>query len=185
MKKLMIAAAIVCAAAFAQAAAVTWSTGKFQTAGTGGNGWSGSTISAAITESDGWLAEIFFFSDAGCTKAVADLTGTTDNTASKTGKAFNGTTNDKFDANGTYYTYLTLKDNAGNTLTSEVMSFTVDPLQNPDVNFWSGDGFNEAKLHTTYGDYPATGWTAAAPEPTSGLLLLIGMAGLALRRRRA
>ena len=32
----------------------------------------------------------------------------------------------------------------------------------------------------------ATSWTTAAvPEPTSGLLMLLGMAGLALRRRRA
>ena len=33
----------------------------------------------------------------------------------------------------------------------------------------------------------ATSWqsTAAVPEPTSGLLLLIGMAGLALKRKRA
>ena len=33
----------------------------------------------------------------------------------------------------------------------------------------------------------ATGWTqvGAVPEPTSGLLMLLGMAGLALRRRRA
>lgn len=32
----------------------------------------------------------------------------------------------------------------------------------------------------------AAGWTATAvPEPTSGLLMLLGMAGLALRRRRA
>ena len=29
------------------------------------------------------------------------------------------------------------------------------------------------------------GWYAAAPEPTSGLLLLLGMAGLALKRKRA
>ena len=32
----------------------------------------------------------------------------------------------------------------------------------------------------------STAWsTAAVPEPTSGLLMLLGMAGLALRRRRA
>ena len=31
----------------------------------------------------------------------------------------------------------------------------------------------------------AGAWTAVAPEPTSGLLMLVGLAGLALRRRRA
>ena len=37
------------------------------------------------------------------------------------------------------------------------------------------------------GGYTGAGWyqTAAVPEPTSGLLMLLGMAGLALRRRRA
>ena len=29
------------------------------------------------------------------------------------------------------------------------------------------------------------GYTVAVPEPTSGLLMLVGLAGLALRRRRA
>ena len=35
--------------------------------------------------------------------------------------------------------------------------------------------------------YSSAGWysTAAVPEPTSGLLLLLGMAGLALKRKRA
>ena len=35
------------------------------------------------------------------------------------------------------------------------------------------------------GGYAGAGWYAAVPEPTSGLLMLLGMAGLALRRRRA
>ena len=33
--------------------------------------------------------------------------------------------------------------------------------------------------------YSAAGWYTAVPEPTSGLLLLLGMAGLALKRKQA
>ena len=35
------------------------------------------------------------------------------------------------------------------------------------------------------GGYAGVGWYGVVPEPTSGLLMLLGMAGLALKRKRA
>jgi hypothetical protein len=51
-------------------------------------------------------------------------------------------------------------------------------------------GDQDAASNATFADnsaYAGAGWYAAGavPEPTSGLLLLIGVAGLALRRKQA
>ena len=48
-------------------------------------------------------------------------------------------------------------------------------------NTWSGSAFT----FTTAGTSSAPTYFTAVPEPTSGLLLLLGMAGLALKRKRA
>ena len=43
---------------------------------------------------------------------------------------------------------------------------------------------SQAALNAT-GSYAGAGWYQAVPEPTSGLLMLVGIGALALRRRRA
>ena len=90
MKKLMVILGAVVLAAGVQAATVNWSTGKFELPNANGSGFSGSTLSAAT---DGaYLATIYFFTDSACKTAVEGVTGTTDSTSTKTGKAFNNTT---------------------------------------------------------------------------------------------
>ena len=68
----------------------------------------------------------------------------------------------------------TIKDKNGTTwnLTSDAITGT-----------WDVPSLGDLNLVTAV----PTGWTAAAaiPEPTTGLLVLLGVAGLALRRRRA
>ena len=74
---------------------------------------------------------------------------------------------DDFTANATYTFYYTMKDSAGNVFTSGTKNGRAMATSTPVLGFAS------------------TGSWAAVPEPTSGLLMLLGMAGLALRRRRA
>ena len=183
MKKLMFMLAAVLAAGMVQAATVNWSTGRIKVPGDGGTGWG----SDGISGSD-YTAQIYFWSaaaDAGdISKALTGITGTSSSTVSS--KAIKGTTSDAF-ANGTYFTLVEVTDKSGNSLKSDVVSFTVDNSSldaNPNLNFYSGTGFNEDFSGTTGGAFGTGGGWTSAPEPTSGILMLVGLGALALRRRK-
>ena len=73
-----------------------------------------------------------------------------------------------------YSFYYVLKD-GGNQLTSATSTtYTALETGAPTIGFG-----NQATYTSTPGNW------AAVPEPTSGLLMLLGVAGLALRRKRA
>ena len=192
MKKLMIAAAMVCAAAMVQAATVDWSSGAIKminpTIMAGGlTDGESYTANGPKIDNKAWTPAygaaaldyaITFYWGEGQTDTVSDSLAAAD---FDSGAILSSITSNLFDEKpGTEYTFdivltTSAKDGAGNafTLTSTQTGLAGTIQTAGDVKFNSGA--------------PAT-WVASAaavPEPTSAMLLLLGMAGLALRRRRA
>ena len=174
MKKLIIAAAIVCAAVVSQAAvAVTWKTG------TGVKDIAGNAFVNG-TQAD-YTCSILFSTAADMSKTFA-AGGTLSTSDYKTkGSAGFGSvkTGESFNP-GTYYAQLTIEYKDGRKYTSDIGMFTIaeGATSGITINFTTGDNMGGKSL---IGKMEYSG----VPEPTSGLLVLLGVAGLALRRRRA
>ena len=193
MKKLMIAFAAVAVAVVAQAASVDWSVNQRSwTLNSGSNAASGTsvylidgntaltTIAAAINATTGAFDQnqswVFGSSvTTGTRGAVAELTATTDKLTAGNDYDFSILVIDTTVANDPkYMVSKAFSQTAYLAGTDEAMGVAFDA---------SYFGANALTYNATSA---ANGWAAAAvPEPTSGLLLLLGMAGLALKRKRA
>ena len=193
MKKLMIAAAVVCAAAMSQAATIDWSIEYAS------NPWTDDDI---LVE-DGFAA--YFFVDSASLggeglysydTAVANLEK--GDFSFVVGNAIGDPSS--FDY-GEASKFSVGNMQAGNDSENNVIKAYAIILGKDDegvdrafITTYAGTEINKLGGADTilFGDLDAAtistgdaGNWYAAPEPTSGLLLLIGVAGLALRRRRA
>ena len=191
MKKLLIIGAIAVAAISANAASYCWqaSSGRLfdgqgsetanRYAGTGYL-FNEATVSqaamiAAFTSSEGVAT----------TLSSALATGTFASGRANASDAFTGP-----DATFNAYFVVFGKDGSGNDAIyiSDTMAANYQAVGEGDVKFGQQNAYSSVGFNDASKGFSSAGWyssAAAVPEPTSGLLMLLGMAGLALRRRRA
>ena len=191
MKKLMIAAAIVCAAAISQAATVSWVSGAMYTAKDASGGWSSTLVNSAgalVTMNVFLVDETTYntvskLDQAGIYEWAADKTAdyTAQNKNTSGGLIGAVTVKDADFANSTaYFTILTAEytdAKYGDMYMAAAVKNT-----SPSSGVQSNQNIFGGAATATVGG--VRDWQAV-PEPTSGLLLLLGVAGLALRRRHA
>ena len=161
MKKLLILAAVITASVATNAASFKWSAANIFDP----------TDSTAKLASGSGTATLYAYlstADASTAIAVATTALTSDGVITKT---FEDTTNFTV---GNDYTFFFKLEAKGYELTSGTVTKGATVATTENVNF------GNFKTATTTG-----GAWAAVPEPTSGLLMLLGLAGLALKRKHA
>ena len=196
MKKLMIAAAIVCAAALSQAASVSWNSCDFTVLPSCTPGYTEYGVTGT-----GDL-------DTGCIKAMVweSVTAFDYKTAEDVWNAYQKgdlvAGDAKVGFSDGFEGYVNVAGASsyadGQKVYAAILYLHEDNIDFDNADFYMANlasaeaadaGAKVADLGNTFGGTGGgadTVWTAAAvPEPTSGLLLLLGVAGLALKRRRA
>ena len=89
---------------------------------------------------------------------------------------------DYIDAGATLSAYFAVVNDTGDIYISDIISVDGKDVGSVTLSFKAKAS---SQLVAKTGSYDGAGWYSAVPEPTSGLLLLLGMAGLALKRKQA
>lgn len=189
MKKLIIAGAMMCVAAFANAATVSWT--NMGMAAAKGDYYAMFAVGANGVTSMGMITDLLNATTPAPGTAWADIQkyALGYGTVNASGQANSGTATILTSnlGEGTYTAFMVLFDSdtpapgSGKyAVLSGASGYTKEVgASTPSVAF-AGNNLATALSGATWNSYGV-----AAPEPTSGILLLLGMAGLALKRKRA
>ena len=177
----MIMLAAVAMTAGVQAAALNWSTWAYANDGEAESDW--------ITGGQAYLVQVTDAANFAVSDSLAVTGGIIVDNAAFEGGTVAGAWNDTADlVAGNKYLFAIIATTDGNGASVPTSGF-----YGIDANGGTGTAFYEVTWDASTGgsfiaadDFGGASMsTAVVPEPTSGLLMLVGLAGLALRRRRA
>ena len=192
MKKLIIAAFAVACAAMVQAATVSWQSGALYTAADANGGWSSTlvnsasalvTVSVYLVDADTY-STVSAYSQEDMYKwaanQTADYTAQNKNPSTSALIGAANVTDSNLAASTTYYSILTAEYTDATLEKDFYMAAAVVAETPASGSKTVTNIFGGASTLATGG---VRDWQPV-PEPTSGILLLLGMAGLALRRKQ-
>lgn len=189
MKKLLVIAVVAMTALVTQASSFIWSCTGAKTVGTlydyTGTGKVAANTVAYLFDAD-QVSQSALLASVRAGDAISGyVDSTTVNSSSKI--AVTSATPFSYGTTGSDYDfYFAILDTANDQL---LISSVVEnnPAQASDTTTVAFGGAAATFSKASHGEegYSSAGWYSVVPEPTSGLLMLLGMAGLALRRRRA
>ena len=171
MKKVLT---LVCAiaASMLYSASVSWNSGTIN------DGFKSPTDSK-ISADMGFSVDVLFYSDSLLQNLISKSTATTPN--GMTG-SFGATPAETFTPLSTYYVKAIIQ-NDSYIRSTDVLSFTMTEKSDATLNFMTGSGLtNPSGGSNTWGDWTEKG--GDVPEPTTCSLLLVGLAGMGLKKLR-